>query len=40
MNHDNGSLAIVDTSSTQIADDFRIPELHIGFRPDEGDDDD
>ena len=40
INHDSGSLAIVDTSSTQIADDFRIPELHIGFRPDEGDDDD
>lgn len=35
-----GELAIVDSSSTQIADDFRIPELHIGFRPDEGDDDD
>ena len=37
--HDTGHLAIVDTSTTQIADDFRIPELHIGFRPDEGDDD-
>lgn len=35
---DAGHLAIVDTSNTQIADDFRIPELHIGFRPDEGDD--
>lgn len=35
-----GDLAVVDTASTQIADDFRIPELHIGFRPDEGDDDD
>jgi hypothetical protein len=36
----HGDLAMIDTSSTQIADDFRIPELHIGFRPDEGDDDD
>lgn len=34
-----GDLAIIDTSNTHIADDFRIPELHIGFRPDEGDDD-
>jgi hypothetical protein len=40
MNPKGGELAIVDMSSTQIADDFRIPELHIGFRPDEGDDDD
>lgn len=38
MTHDNGSLAIVDNSSTQLADDFRIPELHIGFRPSEEDD--
>ncbi len=38
--HDQGSLAIVDNSQTMVADDFRIPELHIGFRPDEGDDDD
>lgn len=34
-----GDLAIVDNSSTTIADDFRIPELHIGFRPSEDDDD-
>jgi hypothetical protein len=34
-----GDLAIVDNSHSQIAEDFRIPELHIGFRPDEGDDD-
>ena len=34
-----GELAIVDTSNNQIADDFRIPELHIGFRPSEDDDD-
>jgi hypothetical protein len=40
VTHDNGSLAIVDTSNTQLADDFRIPELHIGFRPSEDDDDD
>jgi hypothetical protein len=40
INHDGGSLAIVDNSQTMLADDFRIPELHIGFRPDEGDDDD
>jgi len=40
ISHDSGSLAIVDTASTQIADDFRIPELHIGFRPSEDDDDD
>lgn len=39
ITHDNGNLAIVDTSNTQIADDFRIPELHIGFRPSEDDDD-
>lgn len=36
----SGDLAIVDTSNNQIADDFRIPELHIGFRPSEDDDDD
>lgn len=35
-----GDLAIVDTANTSLADDLRIPELHIGFRPDEGDDDD
>ena len=35
-----GELAIVDTSNNQIAEDFRIPELHIGFRPSEDDDDD
>jgi hypothetical protein len=39
VSHDNGHLAIVDNANTAIADDFRIPELHIGFRPD-GDDDD
>jgi hypothetical protein len=39
MSQESGNLAIVDMSNTQIADDFRIPELHIGFRPDEGDDD-
>jgi hypothetical protein len=36
----HGDLAIIDNSSTTIADDFRIPELHIGFRPSEDDDDD
>lgn len=36
----HGDLAIVDTSNTSIAEDFRIPELHIGFRPSEDDDDD
>ncbi len=40
VTHDSGTLAIVDTSNTQLADDFRIPELHIGFRPSEDDDDD
>jgi hypothetical protein len=40
MNHDGGSLAIVDNAQTMLADDFRIPELHIGFRPSEEDDDD
>lgn len=28
------------SSSTERADDFITPELHIGFRPNEGDDDD
>lgn len=37
--HDGGSLAVVDAATTQLADDFIIPELHIGFRPGEGDDD-
>jgi hypothetical protein len=31
-------LAIVDTANTTIMDDPRMPELHIGFRPSEGDD--
>jgi hypothetical protein len=35
-----GDLAIMDTAQSSIAEDFRIPELHIGFRPDQGDDDD
>jgi hypothetical protein len=35
-----GDLAIVDSSHSSIAEDFRIPELHIGFRPSEGDEDD
>ena len=35
-----GDLAIVDSSHSSIAEDFRIPELHIGFRPSEDDDDD
>ena len=37
-----GDLAIVDAAQSSIAEDFRIPELHIGFRPseDDGDDDD
>ena len=34
-----GDLAIMDTAQTSIAEDFRIPELHIGFRPSEEDDD-
>jgi hypothetical protein len=29
----------VSSSSTERADDFIIPELHIGFRPNEGDED-
>jgi hypothetical protein len=33
-----GDLAIVDTANTSIMDDPRMPELHIGFRPSEGDD--
>lgn len=33
-----GDLAIMDTAQTSIAEDFRIPELHIGFRPSEDDD--
>jgi hypothetical protein len=36
----SGDLAIVDSSNSSIAEDFRIPELHIGFRPSEDDDDD
>ena len=28
------------SSSTERADDFITPELHIGFRPNEGDEDD
>lgn len=35
-----GDLAIVDSSFSSIAEDFRVPELHIGFRPSEDDDDD
>jgi hypothetical protein len=27
------------TSNTERAEDFMIPELHIGFRPNENDDD-
>lgn len=34
-----GDLAIVDSASSSIADDPRIPELHIGFRPSEADED-
>lgn len=34
-----GDLAIIDTSSTTLAQDTTIPELHIGFRPSEDDDD-
>lgn len=34
-----GDLAIVDTARSDISEDPRIPELHIGFRPSEGDDD-
>lgn len=34
-----GDLAIVDTANTSIMDDPRMPELHIGFRPDTDDDD-
>ena len=40
MNPKGGDLAIVDSSQSSIAEDFRIPELHIGFRPSEDDDDD
>jgi hypothetical protein len=35
-----GDLAIVDTANTSLMDDPRMPELHIGFRPSEGDEDD
>jgi hypothetical protein len=35
----SGDLAIVDSSITQISEEVRIPELHIGFRPSEDDDD-
>jgi hypothetical protein len=35
-----GDLAIVDSSHNSIAEDLRIPELHIGFRPSEPDEDD
>jgi hypothetical protein len=35
----SGELAIVDSSITQISEEVRIPELHIGFRPSEDDDD-
>lgn len=38
MNPKGGDLAIIDTSSNQLADDYTIPELHIGFRPSEDDD--
>jgi len=33
-----GELAILDTAQSTLAEDYHIPELHIGFRPDEGDD--
>lgn len=34
-------LVIMDNSSITVAHDYTtIPELHIGFRPNEGDDDD
>jgi hypothetical protein len=33
-----GELAIVDTANTSIMEDPRMPELHIGFRPSEDDD--
>jgi hypothetical protein len=36
----HGDLAIVDSSLNTLADDPRIPELHIGFRPSEEDDSD
>jgi hypothetical protein len=34
-----GDLAMVDTANTSIMDDPRTPELHIGFRPSEADED-
>lgn len=36
--HDQGSLAMIDAAQISISDDFRVPELHIGFRPGEEDD--
>lgn len=36
---EHGSLAIMDTAQTTLAEDYHIPELHIGFRPSEYDDD-
>jgi hypothetical protein len=34
-----GDLAIMDTSRNELAPDYTIPEMHIGFRPSEEDDD-
>jgi hypothetical protein len=29
---------MIDAAQISISDDFRVPELHIGFRPGEEDD--
>jgi hypothetical protein len=39
ISQDSGTLAIMDNSQTTLAEDYHIPELHIGFRPSEEDDD-